>query len=94
MNVVCPPHSRSELLPHTGRVADDLCLIRSMHTGVNNHGQSIQALNTGQILAGRPVLGSWLTYALGSETQELPAYVALTDPGQLPVMGVENWSNG
>lgn len=84
----------SELLPHTGRVADELCLIRSMHTGVNNHGQSIQALNTGQVLAGRPVLGSWLTYALGSETQELPAYVALTDPAQLPVMGVENWSNG
>ncbi len=84
----------SELLPYTGRMADDLCLIRSMHTGVNNHGQSIQALHTGQVLAGRPVLGSWLTYALGSETQELPAYVALTDPGQLPVMGVENWSNG
>ncbi|MEZ6076648.1 MAG: DUF1501 domain-containing protein [Pirellulaceae bacterium] len=70
----------SELLPHTGRVADDLCLIRSMHTGVNNHGQSIQPLNTGQVLAGRPVLGSWLTYALGSETQELPAYVAPDRP--------------
>ncbi|MCA9119797.1 MAG: DUF1501 domain-containing protein [Planctomycetales bacterium] len=84
----------SELVPHLGNVIDDVCLIRSMHTGVNNHGQSIQAMNTGQILAGRPVLGSWLTYGLGSETQELPAYVALIDPGQLPVMGVENWNNG
>lgn len=84
----------SELVPHLGNVIDDVCLIRSMHTGVNNHGQSIQALNTGQILAGRPVLGSWLTYGLGSETQDLPAYVALIDPGQLPVMGVENWNNG
>ena len=65
-----------------------------MRTGVNNHGQSIQALNTGQILAGRPVLGSWITYGLGSETQDLPAYIALIDPGQLPVMGVENWNNG
>ncbi len=84
----------SELVPHLAKVIDDVCLIRSMHTGVNNHGQSIQAMNTGQILAGRPVLGSWITYGLGSETQDLPAYVALTDPGQLPVMGVENWNNG
>ena len=84
----------SELLPHLGQIADDICVIRSMQTGVNNHGQSIQAMNTGQILEGRPVLGSWLTYGLGSETQDLPAYVALIDPGQLPVMGVQNWTNG
>ena len=84
----------SELLPHLGRVADDICLIRSMHTGVNNHGQSINALNTGQIAAGRPALGSWLTYALGSESQDLPAFVVLSDPGGLPVLGVENWQNG
>ena len=84
----------SELVPHLSKVVDDVCLIRSMRTSVNNHGQSIQAMNTGQILAGRPVLGSWLTYGLGSETQELPAYVALIDPAQLPVMGVENWNNG
>lgn len=84
----------SELVPHLGDVADEICLIRSMHTGVNNHGQSIRALNTGRILAGRPTVGSWLTYGLGAETQDLPAYVALIDPGQLPVMGVENWSNG
>ena len=84
----------SELLPSLGEVADDITLIRSMHTGVNNHGQSIQALNTGRIVAGNPSLGSWVTYGLGSEAQNLPAYVALIDPGQLPVMGVENWTNG
>ncbi len=84
----------SELLPHLGTVADDITLIRSMHTGVNNHGQSINALNTGRILAGRPVLGSWITYALGSECENLPAYVVLTDPGGVPVLGVDNWSNG
>lgn len=84
----------SELLPHLGRVADDICLIRSMHTDVNNHGQSISALNTGQINAGRPALGSWITYALGSESQDLPAFVVLSDPGGLPVLGVENWQNG
>ena len=84
----------SELLPHLAEIVDDICLIRSMQTGVNNHGQSIRALNGGSTLAGQPVLGSWLTYGLGSETQNLPAYMALIDPGQLPVMGVENWSNG
>ena len=84
----------SELIPHIAGIADDICLVRSMHTGVNNHGQSIRALTNGRNLGGRPALGSWLTYALGSETQNLPSYMALIDPGQLPVMGVENWSNG
>ncbi|MCA9161845.1 MAG: DUF1501 domain-containing protein, partial [Planctomycetales bacterium] len=84
----------SELLPHTASVADELCLIRSMRTGVNNHGQSIRAMNNGQITEGQPSLGSWMVYALGSESQDLPAYLALIDPGQLPVLGVENWANG
>lgn len=84
----------SELVPHLGAVADEICLIRSMHTGVNNHEQSINALNTGEILPGRPSLGSWLTYALGCETDNLPAFVALTDPGGLPVGGVWNWQQG
>ncbi len=84
----------SELLPHTAGVIDDLTLIRSMTTGVNNHVQAIHALNTGRIVAGHPVLGSWLCYGLGSESQELPAFVALPDPVSLPVNGVDHWSNG
>jgi hypothetical protein len=84
----------SELLPALGEVADEIALIRSMQTGVNNHGQSINALNTGRIAAGRPVFGSWITYALGTESQDLPAYCVLTDPGGLPVLGVDNWSSG
>lgn len=84
----------SELLPHLAHVVDDITVVRSMHTGVNNHGQSIHAMNTGRILRGRPALGSWLTYALGSESQELPAFVAMTDPQGIPVEGVHNWSNG
>lgn len=84
----------SELLPGLSEVADDICMIRSMHTGVNNHGQSINAMNTGNILGGRPALGSWFTYALGSESDNLPAFVVLTDPTGLPVLGVENWQNG
>ncbi len=84
----------SDLLPHTAGIADDICLIRSMHTGVNNHGESIYALNGGRTTAGRPALGSWLTYALGNESQNLPSFVVLTDPEGLPVLGVYNWSNG
>ncbi len=84
----------SELLPHFGGIADDITLIRSMTTGVNNHGESLYALNTGRTQAGRPSLGSWLTYGLGTESQDLPSYVVLTDPGGLPVLGTHNWSNG
>ena len=84
----------SELLPHLAQCVDDITLIRSMRTGVNNHGQSIRAMHNGTIIDGQPSLGSWLTYGLGSESQSLPAFCAMVDPGQLPVLGVENWSNG
>lgn len=84
----------SDLVPYMGDIADEMTLIRSMHTGVNNHGQSIYSLINGSITGGRPTLGSWITYGLGSENQDLPAYVALTDPRGLPVLGVDNFSNG
>ncbi len=84
----------SELLPHTATIADDITLIRSMYTGVNNHGQSIDALNTGKPISHRPSLGSWMAYGLGSENQNLPSFVVLTDPDGLPVLGMQNWSNG
>ncbi len=84
----------SELLPNIAGVVDDILVIRSMHTGVNNHGQSIHAMNSGRTQRGRPALGSWLTYGLGAETENLPAFVAMTDPRGLPVEGVLNWSNG
>lgn len=85
----------SELLPHTSEIVDDICLIRSMHTGANGHEVSIRYFHGGiPGVLGRPTLGSWLVYALGSETQNLPAYMVLSDPGGLPVDGVTNWSNG
>lgn len=85
----------SELLPNTGKMADDLCLIRSMHTGANGHEVSIRYFHGGiPGILGRPTLGSWISYALGSESQDLPAFMVLTDPGGLPVDGVTNWSNG
>ena len=83
----------SELLPGFAEIVDDVTLLRGMQSGVNNHGQAIFALQNGRSLGGRPCLGSWLTYGLGSESQELPAFVALPDAKGLPVNGVENWGN-
>jgi hypothetical protein len=71
----------SELLPHTARVIDDLCLIRSMHTEAINHDPAITFFQTGAQLAGRPSIGSWLAYGLGSENDDLPAFVALVSQG-------------
>jgi len=83
----------SELLPHLGTVADDITVINSMTTGVNNHGQSIYSLNSGRLVAGHPSLGSWVCYGLGSEARNLPAFMSLTDV-TLPVAGVDHWGNG
>jgi Protein of unknown function (DUF1501) len=85
----------SELLPETAGVVDDLCVIRSMHTGHNGHEVSIRYLHGGLPgIAGRPTMGSWLVYGLGSESRELPAYLVLSDPGGHPVDGTINWSSG
>ena len=85
----------SELLPHTAAMVDDICLIRSMHTGANGHEVSIRYFHSGvPAVLGRPHFASWLLYALGTESQDLPAYMVLTDPGGHPVDGVNNWSNG
>jgi len=85
----------SELLPETAGVVDDLCVVRSMHTGHNGHEVSIRFFHGGIAgVTGRPNLGSWVVYALGSESQELPAYMVLSDPGGHPVDGTHNWSSG
>ena len=85
----------SELLPEIAGIADDICLIRSMHTGANGHEVSIRYFHGGiPGVLGRPHLASWLLYGLGSETQDLPAYMVLTDPGGPPVDGINNWSSG
>ncbi|MFP6766898.1 MAG: DUF1501 domain-containing protein [Planctomycetaceae bacterium] len=85
----------SELLPNISEVVDDICLIRSMHTGYNGHEVSIRYMHSGiPSVTGRPTLGSWLLYGLGSDTENLPAYMVMTDPGGHPVDGIHNWSNG
>jgi len=84
----------SELLPHIGSIADDITLIRSMQTFNSSHGPAIASINTGRPVRGRPSLGSWLTYGLGTESQDLPAFVVLTAEDGLPLDRDANWSNG
>ncbi len=71
----------SELMPHMSKLADDWCIIRSMHTEAINHDPAITFMQTGSQLAGRPSIGAWASYGLGSENAELPAYVVLTSFG-------------
>jgi hypothetical protein len=84
----------SELLPGLGRHADDIALIRSMVSEHENHEQACCHMHTGMPVAGRPTFGAWVTYGLGTENRNLPAYVALLDPRGLPVDGARNWSAG
>lgn len=84
----------SEIIPHLGSVADDLCLVRSMHTENNNHPFAINMMQTGKTFAGRPAMGSWISCALGSENQNLPGYVVLRDPAGYNTSGRMAWSNG
>ncbi|QDT26917.1 hypothetical protein Enr10x_22290 [Gimesia panareensis] len=68
----------SELLPHTAKIADEMCVVRSLFTEAINHDPAITFLQTGSIQAGRPSMGSWISYGLGSENRDLPTFVALT----------------
>ncbi|MEO8495946.1 MAG: DUF1501 domain-containing protein [Planctomycetota bacterium] len=83
----------SDFLPHLGGCADDLCLVRSMHTDAFNHHPAQLMLCSGVPRFGRPSMGSWLTYGLGSEADNLPGYVVLT-AGRGSSGGVSNWSSG
>ncbi len=84
----------SETYPELAKHADKLCIIRSMHCESNNHGPAIFQMNSGSILAGRPSIGSWLTYGLGTEGENLPGYVVMLDYQGAPINGAMNWSNG
>jgi len=85
----------SDLFPHTGKLADDLCVIRSMKTEQINHDTAHAFMNTGSIIKGRPSMGSWLLYGLGAETENLPGYVVMMSqgPGAQPV-SARQWSAG
>src|SRR5438105_314857 len=82
-----------EWLPHLGTVADDICLIRSMHTDAFNHHPGQLMMNTGVPTFGRPSMGSWINYGLGSASKDLPGYVVLNS-GRGTSGGASNWSSG
>jgi Protein of unknown function (DUF1501) len=83
----------SELFTKTAEHIDDICVLRGMHADVPNHEPSFLLMNTGESRLVRPSLGSWLTYGLGTENQNLPGFVAMC-PGGMPLMESQNWQSG
>lgn len=84
----------SSLLPQLASISDDLCMIRSMHSANNNHPQAQRFLHSGKIVPGWPTFGSWISYAIGSENNSLPAFVVLRDPKGYTDGGSHHWTNG
>ena len=86
-----------ELFPHIGSVIDEICLIRSMTTEAINHDPAHMFMNTGSQITGRPSMGSWVVYGLGTEAQDLPGFVVLTSlgrGGQNQPIAARQWASG
>ena len=84
----------SDLLPQVAELADDMCFIHSMTAKSNTHGPAENQMSTGYTLDGFPSMGAWVSYALGSENRDLPAFVAIPDPRGIPQVGPNNWGCG
>ncbi len=84
----------SELLPRIGALADELCFVHSMRAKSNTHGPAESQMSTGFVLDGFPSMGAWVSYALGSESQNLPAFVAIPDPRGVPQISTRQWASG
>jgi hypothetical protein len=84
----------SDWFPHVGAKADDICLLRGCHGDSVTHPESVYLMNTGSILMGRPSLGAWASYGLGTENRNMPAFVVMPDPGGWPKGGAPAWGNG
>ena len=84
----------SDYFPKVREHADKLCVLNSCHTDSHAHGSALVAMNTGKTQIGRPSLGSWAVYGLGSENQDLPGYVVMVDKRGGPISGQANWSSG
>ena len=83
----------SDALPQVQTVADDIPIIRSMYGEHANHEPALFLMHSGRTIASRPAIGSWVSYGLGTENQNLPAYVVLDDPKGLPINGISNWQS-
>ncbi len=84
----------SELLPQFKTIVDDVCIVRSMHTDQFNHAPAQLMLHTGHMLQGRPSMGSWLSWGLGSENSDLPSFLVLVSGGKKPSAGTATWGSG
>ncbi len=84
----------SDFLPHMAELADEMCVIRSCHGDSVNHPQSVYQMNTGSIQMGKPSMGSWVSYGLGSENADMPAFVVMPDPGGGLKGGPPAWGSG
>jgi hypothetical protein len=84
----------SSLFPHTSRFSDDLCVIRSLYTDTAAHASGCLQMNTGSVLIGKPSIGAWLSYGLGTLNENLPSFVVMTDPRGGPIGGASNWTAG
>ncbi|MFM8469236.1 MAG: DUF1501 domain-containing protein [Limisphaerales bacterium] len=84
----------SDMIPHLAELTDDLAFVQSLTSNSNTHGPAENFLSTGNVLDGFPSVGSWVSYALGSESQDLPAYIAIPDPRGVPQAGSNNWGPG
>jgi Protein of unknown function (DUF1501) len=84
----------SDMIPHLAELTDEIAFVHSLTSKSNTHGPAENFLSTGTVLDGFPSLGSWVTYGLGSENQNLPAYVAIPDPRGVPQNGSNNWGAG
>jgi hypothetical protein len=84
----------SDWFPHVGGCIDDICVLRGCHGDSVTHPESVYQMNTGSILMGRPSLGAWATYGLGTENRNMPAFVVMPDPGGWPKGGAPAWGNG
>ncbi|MBM3793185.1 MAG: DUF1501 domain-containing protein [Acidobacteria bacterium] len=83
----------SDALPHLSTVVDDVAFIRSMYGEHSNHEPALFLMQSGRIVPARPTMGAWVAYGLGTENQNLPAYVVLDDPKGLPINGISNWQS-
>ena len=84
----------SDLFPHVGQHVDDIAFLHSMTADSPIHGSALLMMNSGSILSGRPALGSWVNYGLGSENENLPGFVVMLDPRGGPISGAKNWTSG
>jgi hypothetical protein len=84
----------SDLFPNVGKCADDIAFLHSMHAESPIHGSGLLMMNSGRLLSGSPCLGSWVTYGLGSENENLPGFVVMLDNSGGPINGPKNWSSG